>query len=348
MFHRPRRGLKTLPRASGGLRASLLQLALLCPGTLLSRPPPSSVPRSPQVSPGLPVKLLDFTSPGLLSGHRPPGLFLPSVSGPLPPAPRTGETPSLPPTSDFQLLRGAPADALPSHGAQRDPMSFAWRCLARSHPPGPVWGAPLFTARGSHCAGSAPRAAPGPVSRPRGSRTLQSLGATQGGLVKVGRRGARPDPGPRDPHCRLPPAGVSSLAREPAAAASPNRSARGGAAGRGGASGSPPPPPSPLRHLVAARPGVGRSGRPVTWGGNACARPSLQRLGLGLARPAAPGPLQKPGRGSLWDRDPGKSRGPAPESLGVKACSAARAAFPLGEMQFPNLPCFERGPSIGQ
>lgn len=182
-----------------------------------------------QVSPGLPVKLLDFTSPGLLSRHRPPGLFLPSVSGPLPPAPRTGETPSLPPTSDFQLLRGAPADALPSHRAQQDPMSFAWRCLARSRPPGPVWGAPLFTARGSHCAGSAPRAAPGPVSRPRGSRTLQSLGATQGGLVKVGRRGARPDPGPRDPHCRLPPAGVSSLAHEPAAAASPNRGARGGA-----------------------------------------------------------------------------------------------------------------------
>lgn len=123
-----------------------------------------------------------------------------------------------------------------------------------------------------------------------------------------------------------------------------------GAGPRGGAGppGPPPPPPSPLRHLVAARPGVGRSGRPVTWGGNSCARPSLQRLGLGLARPAAPGPLQNPGRGSLRDRDPGKSRGPAPESLGGKACSAARAAFPLGEMQFPNLPCFERGPSIGQ
>lgn len=232
-------------------------------------------------------------------------------------------------------------------------MSFAWRCLARSHPPGPVWGAPLFTARGSHCAGSAPRAAPGPVSRPRGSRTLQSLGATRGGLVKDAKaRAPTPDGAARARGTRTAASRRQvSLRWRASPRRQRHRTEAPGAGPRGGAGppGPPPPPPSPLRHLVAARrPRVGRSGRPVTWGGNACARPSLQRLGLGLAKPAAPGPLQKPGRGSLRDRDPGKSRGPAPESLGGKACSAARAGFPLGEMQFPNLPCFERGPSIGQ
>lgn len=105
------------------------------------------------------------------------------------------------------------------------------------------------------------------------------------GRARQRRQGARPDPrrrgkGPRDPHCRLPPAGVSSLAREPAAAASPNRGARGGAAGRGGASGSPAAAALTFETLGGCAAGGGALGAPRHVG----------RKCLRAAEPAAPGP----------------------------------------------------------
>lgn len=76
--------------------------------------------------------------------------------------------------------------------------------------------------------------------------------------------------GPRDPHCRAPPAGVSFLASEPLGSHQTRHQRR-----REQRGGRRPMQqwsvPSPLRHLVAAQAGGSARSHRVMWRGNACA-----------------------------------------------------------------------------